>query len=236
MTCKLFEMLKECFQTEVEHPQAPSNPTTIIRPFKMALPEWGVKKLYTPYPYKYDKEHGLCLHWTSGQPDWHPRDFFEWASEVKICTYYIERDGTVWCNHDFNRSGYHEGRGVLSEYMYLKKKLAGIEGAAAGKLEPVLYSGGKPIKFKSWFGKVFDLSEVRYVNKDMGYRFEGYYHVFTKEQEQSFIKMIRWHVEKGMSIDNVVEHSQIAAPFGRKVDCEGALSLPLNRFIDTYCR
>ena len=196
-----------------------------------------IKKLHTPYKFKYNKNYAFIVHYTSGSSSWSAKDFFSWMLKERLCTYYIDGEGLLWCNHDQDRCGWHTGKDLKDKYSKFRHKCAGVEIASPGKVKPIKYdSTGSPIEFKSWFGEKYTKDQVVYVSAlESDYLHTGYYVPFTKAQEKTLARLIIWHRNKGLPLENVLGHDDICYPHGRKVDPCGSLSLPLKEFINKYC-
>jgi hypothetical protein len=87
-----------------------------------------------------------------------------------------------------------------------------------------------PGKYKSWFGSTYGDEEVRWSGAHDNIQ-KGYYHKYTKAQEEALVKVIKWLYYQGggvFKLDYVLGHDE-AAP-SRKNDPGGSLSQSMPEF------
>lgn len=182
---------------------------------------------------------GAVVHYTAG------RDGAENTIKGGIKNGYaywcIERDGDIFAAHDADKWGWHCGE---SRWAKFAKKLVGscnddligIEMNAAGTVTPA--GNGT---YKTYFGTFLSGTEVRHVatvpKGQEQYPAPGYYHVYTKEQEETLIKTLLWLKAQRPNVfdfDFVLGHDEVSGLKGlgrwRKTDPGGALSVPMPQF------
>lgn len=147
--------------------------------------------------------------------------------------YCIQRDGKLFCAHPYNEWGYHAGESKWKNIIGgVSDDLIGIEMNAGGQL-----TKQKDGTYKSWFGKTYQESEVRYCDGSSKDQCKGYYHKYTPEQEATLIKTILWLKARNpdvFSFDNVLGHCEVSGILGlgywRKNDPSSALSMTMPEF------
>ncbi len=204
-------------------------------PFANVMPE----KMATRGTYAHGYPYGAVVHFTAGRPGARKTILGAINAEPnKRYTFWCIDDitGKLFCAHPVHLWGWHCGQGRWSKFVpFLKDSLnddcIGIEMNAAGKLDPI---PGLPGKFKSWFGQVYDQSEVRYVDGSSPDQEKGYYHKYTPEQEATLIATLLWLKSRNPAVfdfDCVVGHCEISGMLGigrwAKNDPGGALSMTM---------
>lgn len=235
---KLFQFLKAFFSTDVIlNPTTPPPTEPVVSPLEKPM-------LWCPFA-EYSQHHdekgyylngypvGAVVHATAGQDrnDQDAIDTIQWGKEKGYSFFMIAPSGKIFQTMPLNKWGSHCGKssypGLGSD---LSSKLVGIEVACAGLLEAT--PGGK--MWRSWFGKEYlDMDnhpsdQVRAVtNSEYGCP-TGHYKMFTKEQEDSLIKLLYWLKKNNpmvFSVDYVLGHHEISPD--RKSDPGGSLSIPM---------
>lgn len=201
------------------------------------------KKMRTRGSYKDDYPQGAVVHYTSGRSrtketggsrstDTHRQrgesGVRSAAKKGAYCYFIIDRDGTVYQNFPLNRWGHHAGdsswKGLSGG---VSNELVGIEIQSAGKVKK------KGDEYVAWFtktssgDKTFKEDEVRY-SKDSRNIQEGYYHKFSKEQEEGLQELLLWLKRNNpdvFDLDLVVGHDEVAPK--RKADPGASLSLTM---------
>lgn len=145
----------------------------------------------------------------------------------------ISADGKVVQGHPIDEWGYHAGESAWPGLdKTVSDELIGIEMNNAGKLEKT-----KDGRFKTWFGTYIPEDEVRYVTeKEYGCP-TGYYHKYTKAQEDALIALLLWLKRNDpygvFSLDRVLGHHEVAGKLGikfwRKNDPGGSLSMTMDQ-------
>lgn len=138
----------------------------------------------------------------------------------------LDEKGQVYQANPLNRWGYHAGASTwkglgsgVSEY------LVGIEITAAGGVTKIGDNN-----YETWFKTHLTDNDVRYVKAKDNVQ-EGYYHKYTKEQEDSLIKLLLWLKQNNPDVfnfDYVLGHDEVAP--NRKSDPGGALSCTMPEF------
>lgn len=185
---------------------------------------------------KYRKGYpeGCIIHFTAGQ-DSTEKDALgslEYGRKMGYTFFVIGPTGVIYQSHPLDKWGSHAGE---SYYQGLdnsvSQKLVGIEVACAGSLEK------GPTGFKSWFGKSYDLSEIREVTQDNANQCKGVYKKYTLAQEESLTNLILWLKKNNPEIfrlDFVLGHDSVAGKGAlgrwRKVDPGGSLSMTIPEF------
>lgn len=189
----------------------------------------GDKKVWIPFakdftrqkcPWRYPKGHpeGAIVHFTAGRGIVGSLNYLRKAGYPCLG---IGRDGTLYQPFPLNEAGAHSGT-------WHHKKCVGIEIAAAGRCTPV--GNGK---FKTWYGKYLDRSQMRYVGSQNANQQPGWYEAYTPEQEKTLIKLLVWLKHNAPDIFNInmiLGHDEAVAVtgnFGRKNDPGGALSMTM---------
>lgn len=178
--------------------------------------------------YSHGYPQGAVVHFTAGQPSQKIDDAVEYQVERGYSYFVIAANGEISQNFPLTHWGYHAGgksawkgigKGVSNE-------LVGIEIINAGKLS----SGGVP-----WFGsKPYAKRLVRTV-KSVANVEGGTYHKYTKAQEESLVRLLKWLHENNPSVfkyDYVLGHDEVSGKRGigyqRKNDPGGALSVTMD--------
>lgn len=128
-----------------------------------------------------------------------------------------DKDGKLGQSDSLAHWGYHAGKSSWSGLPgTVSNELVGLELQAAGKLK---LEGGK---FKTWWGGVVPVEEVKY-SRRRGNIESGYYHTYTQAQMELVLDLGVWlwrNDPEVFSIDRVVGHDEVSP--GRKSDPGGA--------------
>lgn len=178
------------------------------------------------YADKYPK--GAVVHFTAGRSKGGLKTAVNTARHGKESGYTfftISEDGIVVQAFPLDSWGYHAGEsGWPGLGTGVSSKLVGIEVCCAGRLTKV------GDKFKSWFGELYDASEVRYSPKKDNIQ-EGFYHKYTDKQVKALTELLLWLKSNNPSVfnfDYVVGHDEVAPK--RKNDPGAALPLTMPEF------
>lgn len=231
-----WKLLEQGGAVPVTPPQvAPENPVQLmgdVAPFATRLTE------SMPRRGKYAKGGplGTVVHFTAG---WDGARKTILGGIKNGYTYEcIQRNGLVANACPLIYWGYHAGE---SAWKHLLKKLVGsvsddldgIEMNAFGRVDPVK---GKPGYYKTYFGHEIDSSEVRYTPGKEN-QLAGYYHTYTKEQEETLLYSIMWRKVRFINtydFDFVLGHDEVSGKSGigywRKNDPGAALSMTMPAF------
>lgn len=184
------------------------------------------------YPKNYPQ--GAVVHFTAGRDETEKDALgtLDYGRKQGYSFFVIGPTGVVYQASPLNRWGSHAGESawpVLGNSV--STKLVGIEVCNAGKLEKC-ESG-----FKSWFGKIYKLDEVRIINDSTDNILRGVYKKITQAQEESLIGLILWLKKNNPEVFNleyVLGHDEVAGPKGigrwRKSDPGGSLSCTMTEF------
>lgn len=176
---------------------------------------------------------GAVVHFTAGRDisENNAINSIEWGKSQGYAYFMISPSGKIYQTISLDRWGYHCGDSYWQGLgRGLSNKLVGIEIACAGKLEP--YKGNL---FRSWFGvdyKNLDNTpedQVRSVSESEYGCPSGHYKMFTKEQENSLVKLLVWLKKNNSNVFNtdfILGHHEISQ--GRKNDPGGSLSMPMS--------
>jgi N-acetyl-anhydromuramyl-L-alanine amidase AmpD len=173
---------------------------------------------------------GAVVHFTAGRDG--ARNTILGGIKDGYAYWCIQRDGQLFAAHPVNEWGYHAGESRWKNLVGgVSDDLIGIEMNAAGKVTP-LDNG----KYQTWFKEILPASEVRYTpGKDN--QNKGFYHVYTKAQEQALIETLLWLKSQAphiFSFDLVLGHDEVSGPLGigywRKTDPGAALSMTMPEF------
>jgi N-acetyl-anhydromuramyl-L-alanine amidase AmpD len=220
-----------------------------------ALPPGGVVPDKIPFAVQYKpkmKTHGAypeglrgaTIHFTAGEPG---TGILDWGNQQGFAFLYIDRDGKLYQAHNLLEWGYHAGN---SAHPKLKggvtDDLVGIEIACAGRLRKVagmdLYAPWFAIKDGApgsgeldpqWVkeSRCFPASECRYESQNDEDSVAGWYHKFTREQEDTLVKVLGWLKNNIPTFDCelILSHFEVAKPVGRKNDVSGALGMSMEQ-------
>lgn len=182
---------------------------------------------------------GAVVHASAGadKNDQDAIDTISWGRGEGYSFFMIAPSGKIFQTLPLNKWGQHCGKSSwpgLGDA--LSDKLVGIEIACAGKLEKT----SKLNTFKSWFGVEYkDLDnepsdQVREVFQAKHGCPSGHYKMFTKEQEESLVKLLIWlkmNNPKVFNIDYILGHHEISPD--RKSDPGGSLSMSMSELRKT---
>lgn len=175
---------------------------------------------------------GAIFHFTAGHDG--AENTIIGGIKNKYTFWCIQRDGSLYCAHRYQYWGYHAGESKWKNILGgVSDDLIGIEVNAYGRVKPI---AGKPGKYLTWFGKEIDQIEVRYTpGRDN--QMEGYYHVYTDSQVETFIQTMMWLKAKNPTVfdfDNVLGHDEVSGKSGlgywRKNDPGAALDMTMPKF------
>lgn len=179
--------------------------------------------------YENDYPQGCVVHTTGGQLG--AIEEIQNASINGYVYFVIGHGGIVHQNFTLDSWGHHAGLSSWADLGdNLSKKLVGIELCNPGKVEP--QPDGT---FKSWFGKCYSQSEVRYAPPGQ-YINPGFYVKCTTEQEVALFELITWLHDNNpdvFKIQNVVGHDEVRAHIGKrgdKTDPGGSLLWTMEEF------
>lgn len=191
-------------------------------------------KTYTKY--KNGWPVGAVVHFTAGRYEGginKALDSIKDGAKNGLAFLCIGNDGGIAQGHSIDEWGSHAGRsGWPGLGEAVSSKLIGIEMNNAGKLTKKADG-----KFYSWFGTEIPEENVRFVTEKTYGCPEGYYHKYTKEQEDSLIELIMWlkfQRPDVFNLDFVLGHHEVAGRIGigyfRKNDPGGSLSCSMPEF------
>jgi N-acetyl-anhydromuramyl-L-alanine amidase AmpD len=191
--------------------------TPLLIPFAIQM-NIGMK---TQGKYPKNFPEGLIVHFTAGRSKAY--DTMKYCSEMGYTLLSIDKNGELLQASPLDSWGYHCGN-------KFHKTCIGVEICCAGKLKK--QADGS---FLSWFGTKIPAENVRYLPKTFQQE-EGFYEVYTHQQELTLIKLIKWLHEAGngiFSYDRVLGHDECCYLSGqprRKNDPGGSLSMPMIEF------
>lgn len=146
----------------------------------------------------------------------------------------IDSDGTLIQAHPVDQWGYHAGQSAWKGYWGgLNDEAIGIEICSPG-----LLTMGKDHQLRTYYGKVIDQANARYVTQAQWGCPTGWYEKFSEAQETTLLKVLRWlkandPTGKTFKYENVVGHHECAGlkglGFWRKSDPGGSLSVPMDQ-------
>jgi len=202
---------------------------------------------------EYDKgfPKGLVVHWTSGWmlpkkifPDPFPRLNQGTSKLKKMARKYALRTakggtkngynflimdvlGNIYQSRPLTKWGFHAGKSYWSSVGHsVSNDFAGIEILNPGKLDRI--DG----KFYTWFKQEIPKELVRVAQEGDGYVHNGFYCMYTREQEMALKTLCRQLLEMSphniFKIDNIVGHDEVAP--NRKSDPGGSLSMNMKEF------
>lgn len=184
--------------------------------------------LKTPYSFEFDANHYFINHYTAGRYETKVRNFLSRFHEMGLCTFFIDKSGTLWQQFDGDRCGSHVGVARFNGKS-ITKKCHGVEISCPGKLET------KGNKVLTWYGEELPDHLIHEVTKDQvrrgEYKTAGFFAKYMDEQQDTLAHLNAWAVAMGLPLDRVLGHDQVAYPDGRKVDPGGSLSMPINAFL-----
>jgi hypothetical protein len=185
--------------------------------------------------YRKGYPEGAIVHWTSG---WsrdgekgasarkRAEEAIKWGAKQGYAYFAIGEDGSIIQSVPLNRYGSHAGSSSWPSLgSSVSQYLVGIEVCNAGKLKKI--SDGV---YESWFGARFNDDEVRYSKKN-GNIAEGYYHKYSKAQEDALVQLLLWLKSNNpevFSFDLVLGHDSVSP--GRKTDPGASLSMTIAEF------
>lgn len=221
-----------------------AQPGDDVTPEKPVDPPFSASGLYPPFAHVMTEQMktrgpytgtgtpvGAIVHFTAGRDG--AEQCIRYGRSQGYAYWCIQEDGLLYCAHPYDKWGNHAG---VSKWPGLgdsvSDSLLGIEICNAGQLDK-LADG----TFKSWFGKIYQANEVRYVDGKSPDQEEGYYHKYTPAQEATLINTLLWLKARNPSVfnlDYVLGHCEVAGKLGlgyfRKNDPGGALSMPMAEF------
>jgi len=189
------------------------------------------------YKTKTGQPRGLVVHFTAGHSRKGREDAINTLNNLAfkgLGCLVMDDHGKIYRaqNQFLDDVAYHCGSSEWIKTKGISSYCMGMEICNAGKLSPKLALAGKVDKYSSWFGEEYYPDEVRYVHEMNMNQFPGYYHKFTKEQEDSLWQFCKWQkdINPEFDYDWVVGHDEIAVPLGRKNDPGGSLSCDMQDF------
>lgn len=129
----------------------------------------------------------------------------------------IDRDGEITQFVNFNRMVYHAGKALWNGNSPNRTHIS-VCLLSWGEVKKDIHG-----RFFSWSGCPIDELQVsrRPYNTSSD---QSWWDAATESQENSLRLFLLWCIEKGISIENIVGHDEVALPRGRKVDPGGVLS------------
>lgn len=138
----------------------------------------------------------------------------------------ISYDGEVVQGFPIDKWGWHAGQSSHKSFSgSASDKLIGIEICNAGLLTK------RGDKFFSWYGEEIPSDQVRQVKGTTDNQRAGYYHKYSKEQEDALVNLLLWlkaNNPSGFNFDLVLGHDEVSP--GRKQDPGGSLSMSMPKF------
>lgn len=178
-------------------------------------------------------DFNFVIHYTAGSYKQNPESFLKNFVKRGLCTYFIDRDGRLYQQHDGFRCGYSVGNSIHPITKdKIKKKCIAVEIACPGKLEM------KKGKLRTWFNKIIPLNDARYISDieiEKGYLEKGWWAKYKDSQEKTLSELIAWHIALGVKKENIFGHDAIRMPLGKKKDPGGSLSMPVSEFVKEKC-
>jgi len=187
--------------------------------------------------YKKEYPEGAIIHYTAGRQTYKGRKQVSSGQSAmnysikqnKYAYFVIGADGTVHQSLPLNEYGWHAGKAYhpFLDSTRVSSRCVGIEITAAGKVEPLSTESDT---YKSSYGEIFNESEVRESDEDT--KNKGFYHKFTKEQEVSLQRLLKWlhsNNPEVFSYDNVLGHDEVS--IGRKQDPGASLSTSVKTLV-----
>lgn len=201
---------------------------------KLLCPDFAVQsplRMVTHGTYAKGWPLGAIVHFTAGRDG--AEKTIAGGVQNKYAYWCIQRNGELHCAHDADKWGYHAGESKWKTLLgSVSDDLIGIEINAAGRL-----TKQKDGTFKSWFGTTIPKEEVRYCDGKSPDQCEGYYHIYTPEQEATLVKTLFWLKKQRpniFSFDNVLGHCEVSGKltlgYWRKNDPSAALSMTMPAF------
>lgn len=184
-------------------------------PYLMRVPSLPSLKANYNLKHKY-----YFVHVTAGWRNQSATNFMKDFLKRGLCTDFMEEDGTIFSQRDWNKGGSHLGKAKLPTGGKISSRDgAGIEIACGGNLTK------KDGKFYTWFGK--EVTETWYNPKDK------YHHeLMTQEQKLSLAKFLKDITVKHPGII-FYSHDEVAGYRG-KTDVGGALGMSFGDFLEEY--
>lgn len=176
--------------------------------------QYNVGKVYKYY----------FIHWTAGWQNQTATSFFNNFIKRKLCADFMEQDGQIFIQRDWDKSGSHLGKANYNGSTLHSRHGAGLEIACGGLLTD------RNGELFTWFNKKVLREDARYVTVEQGYVREGWYEIFKQEQEDSLADWISYLLYLNIEIVTL-GHDDVSGYRG-KSDPGGSLSLPLSRFIE----
>jgi len=206
----------------------------VIEPERPGAEEIGKKLLWIPwakdapsmntqgyYPKGYPS--GATVHFTAGSTGLSSMSYGRSQGYLFLL---IDYNGDVYQPNALDKWGYHNGTDSHRRHV-------GIEVAAAGRCTPVTVNGTQ--RFKAWFHKstteYFYKEDMRYISAQTANQEPGWYHKYTKQQEDALTKLLLWlkaNNPQVFSFDEVLGHDEVAPR--RKNDPGGALSMTMPQY------
>lgn len=229
--------LPQPVEVKPEPPKEPPMPKMQLwYPDRKIIPEFERLKMKTIGTYKYRHPQGAVVHFTAGRTKGTDkftsediRRFFiqNSCNDKKFAYFIIDIWGNVFQQFPLDKWGYHAGPSSWGPFKNgVNSSFVGIEVMCAGKLTK------KGSEYVAWFGEKYSEAEVRYSKKTEQIE-EGYYHKYTKAQEEALEKLIKWLEYNGDGIFHfkyVVGHDEVSPK--RKNDPGASFSMSMKEFRD----
>jgi N-acetyl-anhydromuramyl-L-alanine amidase AmpD len=188
-------------------------------------------KTHGKYKTKSGNPMGLVIHYTAGRSHNIEKDAVNTLNTLAyggLGCMVMDTMGVIYRaqNQAMDDVAFHCGPSEWKGKKGISYYCMGMEICSAGVLKY------QDEKYKSWFGQEYFRDEIREILMDDHNWKTGYYHKFTREQEQSLKAFIKWqkNINPEFDLDWVVGHDEICIPKGRKLDPGGCLSLPMDLY------
>lgn len=182
---------------------------------------------------------GLCFHFTAGRGT--AQSTMQYGrSKTSVPNLYMctGRDGTMFQGDALTDFGWHSGATGGSNFVYqgqtysnTSKYLVGVETVCAGMVENLRNGFMRP-----WWSKgpKDDIPEYECRHfEGNAKQVEGWYHKFTKEQEEAVFHLclwLKWNWPAKFHLELVLGHDELCVRKGSKNDPGGSLSMPMYEF------
>ena len=218
-----------CLKPKQVEPDRPLNYSEILTKEKSyEIPRIEVLpiKIQTGGAYKTStkKARGLVVHYTAGRSllgRSNAVSTLQFLADQGLGCMVMDKDGIIYRaeNQDLDVVGFHAGNSLHKGETGISRFCMGMEICNAGKLD---------VTNKSWFGEVYEESQLRSSLKKDNI-FPGKYHKFTDAQESALINFLRWQLDVNpeFRLSWIVGHDEIAIPNGRKTDPGASLSMSM---------
>ena len=182
--------------------------------------------------YKHGYPQGAVVHYTAGRFSGgisKALDTMKNGKKDGFTFLVISEDGEVVQGFPLDKWGWHAGQSHHKSFSgSASDKLIGIEICNGGLLER------RGDKFFTWYGLEIPKDQVRHIANPTANQSVGYYHKYTKAQEDALIHLLLWLKRNNPAVfdfDLVLGHDSISVnPDGkttRKQDPGGSLSMTI---------